>query len=217
MEKITVRVVGWKNRYAGKERDDESSMWFRFPRDGFMYKNIHTKSPTAFKVYVYLLCECCMSGSSVYQVCIKSVATVLHERSNNVTRALHDLLQVGVIIEEGAGALSKEGRKEGRNTKISDSFIQWFDAAYANYPKKKGKQEGLRHLAALDKKGALDRAGFERAVAAYAKERLNEDEKFTKHFSSFCKSGLWKDYAAVEVKPVMDPRMVKLRKAAGMQ
>jgi hypothetical protein len=85
----------------------------------------------------------------------------------------------------------KEEYIDRKPTTFSKSGVFDLELAYKKFPRKEGKSKGLKKLTSEIK----SEASFNQlllAVENYAASRRNQDQKFTKHFSSFVSE--WRDW-----------------------
>jgi hypothetical protein len=66
-----------------------------------------------------------------------------------------------------------------------------FEAVWRLYPRKVSKGAGRKAYAVARKKVSAET--IERAVTGYAAQRTGQDEKYTKHFSSWLNGECWTD------------------------
>jgi hypothetical protein len=81
-----------------------------------------------------------------------------------------------------------------------------FDAVYAKYPRKIGKNSGLQKLK-RDVKTVEDYELLLRAVENYAREVSGTEQKFIKHFSTWASS--WRDWIEVESSELATRRQIR--------
>ena len=115
------------------------------------------------------------------------------DRTPTVVQPEPDRVRIGVVELE----LERELEKE-KNISAKPTFD--FDRVYREYPRKEGKQEGIKHCRSQIKTSDA----YEQLLLAVRRYRdkcqLDGTEtKFMKHFSSFMAGGKWRDFLDPDV------------------
>ena len=120
-------------------------------------------------------------------------AYATNERTNerNV-RTREETLSDESLVTDGKDVSKKEKPEE------FDEVRKELERLYSLYPLKKGKSRGMATLCRKQWDNAA-LCELEKAVRNYAKSRLGQDPKFTKHFSTFVNGGSNKNRLAILV------------------
>lgn len=216
MESITVTILNW-NKYNPR-KDYKTPVWFALSNRIVEDPDLYSFDPLEFKAFVYILCQASQKSSPTITINFDHASRVSNIKKAIMIRAINKLCAITpnaiVMINDDKSNSSIKSictdictdsvrhitNKHNITNKQTNTFD--FEEAYKNYPRKIGKDSGIKRLNSRIKTQE-DFNSFVNAVKNYAshcrKERI--DQKFMKHFSSFVGTDgdePWRDFAAID-------------------
>ena len=210
---MIIKFKNWEKYQGRREKGKhvERPSWFKFYNEIFMGETWEKLDPLEFKSFVYFLCFASRNGNRGFI----HDSYRLHSRMSGIEenvlihtiKKLKQLRAIELRVDHGryvsVQAVDHEcALEKRREEKIRPdvepgsppaNLVFDFQEIYRKYPRKRGKDRGLR---ACEKqiKTEADYRDLQTAVARY-KESVRRDGtemKFIKHFSTFM--GDWRDW-----------------------
>lgn len=197
METIDIEVINW-SRYNPR-KDHKHPRWFAFSNDFFNDPKFYSFTHSEIVGWIYILCMASKENSSMVKLYFdhmqyatkttKAEITVLFKKLEK-----HQCIQVRVL-----GKYSTLHYNTIQNTNVQTAVrtiqpVQFdFNAVYQKYPRKQGKQLGIKRcLAQIKTQKSYDDLLL--AIENYKKYLAQNkiEKQYVKMFSTFMTS--WKDY-----------------------
>ena len=210
---MKIQIKNW-DKYNPK-RAQKTYTWLRLGNDIYSEPKLHGENEAVKWIYICLLCLASKQNDGNLEFELDWLAYEIRSDVKKISKALETLKEKGLLhyttptLHQTTPTLqsttptdgrTNETRRDETNTvkrpPATPAEIFNLPKIYAIYPRKIGKGEGLKILA-KDIKTADDYAACLRAVENYAVEVADSEEKFIKHFPTWCRR--WRDW--VEHKP----------------
>lgn len=196
---MQITILGWDKVNA--RRDVENPSWFKFKHKFFEDTEFYEFSDAEKLCWLYMLCEASKKNNG-------GKFTLCAAHAHNVARILPSVVQSAIkklkqlqIIEFSASRRRHVGvtstgvrQEEKREEEIREEKRDFdFESLYEKYPRKLGKQEGIKRCQSQIKT-EQDFNNLDTAIRRYKNFCMAQgtDPKFIKHFSSFMSA--WRDW-----------------------
>jgi hypothetical protein len=207
---ITIRIRRWAE-YKGR-KDVEHNSWFRCSNRLLEDPDFFEFSHEEILVWVYILSVSSQKNSDLVTIKFAHAERVCRLRRAAVLSAIEKLSgnQIDPVDDTPTErprnaddtetcATDKQTNRQTNTVTRPESAGFDFESVYQGYPRKRGKDEGMKRLKARIKTQA-DFDAFSSAVRKYASECRMErrDPKYMLHWSSFVGTDdkePWRDYA----------------------
>lgn len=216
---LTVEIVNW-DKYNPK-RDQVTYSWLRLNNNISTDPKLFGLEPDQKYAWIVILCEVSKENKPSYQVNIpflehltgvsqKKLQALFEflERKGIITTPKHDnsLHQTTPDCSAGDNSLNETTPTNERTNVTNETYVHAdsavggrvrldFETVYQEYPRKDGKQEGLKICKAKIKTPEA----FEHLLSAVRRyrahcEREGTEKQYIKHFSTFMQGDKWKDW-----------------------
>lgn len=226
-ERITITVLNWQKWQP--RSDIKRPTWFAMANDLLDHPDFVDFSPMHFHALIYIFSQASRRGKETFDI------VVAHAKQRNITEkvlneTIEKLERIQCVRVEGDLAYARvrdpnadvqnpfatdrqtditnktDRHNKHRDRPGSDAFD--FESVYEKYPRKEGKNAGMKSIRDQVGKSAEEFAKFEKAVEHYAAlvKKRGTEPKFIKQWSSFVGSKRssfpWHEY--VERPPELD-------------
>ena len=196
---LQIEIINW-DKYNPK-RDQKEYTWLRLNNDSATDPELFGLSAEQKFAWIEILCQASRKNKGTLSLNLDQLAHICQVSVAKI-KQLIEFLQVKPIIKVHDRARTPivadttptyERTNDTNERKISLIADFDFEAVYKNYPRKVGKEKGIKSLKASIKT-TEDFDALSKAILNYAKEcELNATEpRFVKHFSSFV--SVWRDF-----------------------
>jgi len=220
---VEITIIKWKEHQSLKV-DGQGVGWFKVKTGISSNAQLQRVPPSARWLWVCLLSLAAKEGSKTFKKTLNELHWTSDLTLESVKKYLSEFKELGLIhlkieeknresrVEDRKGEESFERERELnvhlKNGRVNDSFSfpeETILSSYSNYPRKEGKQQGIRTLR-RNIKSMQNVEDFSKAVDNYAKhvELNNPEPKFIKMFSTF--ANCWQDYVELEPKDLSKKR-----------
>jgi len=186
-----VKVLNWSKYQSDHGRN--TYIWFRFHHGFFRHGQALKLGPDGTFLFTYLLCECADRKTDELTIYSPITTAQLGWNHTKLIKTLKSLSDAGCIaqIEYEASHTAVPDRIEENRIEYNDDFD--FEILYKQYPRKEGKQSGMkicrREITTPELFGLLDKAIQQYAAHCRAS---GTERRFIKQFSTFM--ACWRDY-----------------------
>jgi hypothetical protein len=204
---ITVTIRNWKK--YNYRIDLKKPSWFRFENSFFEEPDLYSLNLEEISVFIYLLCLASKKNEETISINKDHAKIVARIPEKTLLAAISKLKALDKITyadvtstshtrdDHGLYMTNKQTNKT--NNAQSEEIERELTGVYLNYPRKRGKQQGMK-IALKEIKTPEDLDLFKKAVENYKKDMTREKRPEDKilYFSSFMAQ--WKDWILVENK-----------------
>jgi hypothetical protein len=224
---MQITILKWEE--YNYRKDIKTPRWFRFEHSFFENHEFYDFTHTEMVCWVYLLCLASKKNSATILVNKSHVEHIGKIKFKDFEKAIQKLEQiqcVSVDVTDTNGSVRIRNvhvtdtcatlhNKTLHNTTERDAHVQGvfdFDSLYQKFPRKQGKQRGLK-LCRQKIKTETAFKELELAIRNYTEyvQKNKTEQKFIKHFSTFM--GEWEDW----IRPEPDVLSVKTKQVSAQK
>lgn len=209
MDLIKIKIQNWSK--FNPRADRANYTWFRFQNDFFHDEKIFSFNHEQIAVYLFLLCSASKKNSDQFEISLSYASAILKLKTKDILNYINDFKLLGMIAafgrhDDGIHPAQLPATYIHNETNITDErtilpdlptgqsrLVFDFDSLYKKYPRKEGKQRGIK-ICNSQIKTQDDFSQLSQAIDRYAEhiKKQATEAKFIKHFSTFM--GEWRDW-----------------------